>query len=169
MSRAFRAVGDGIQATFLRPEVDLLRTLRDQLAATLQEADPDDPVMRRLFPPPILGDDRAAGDVARLFASELLTARLDGIEDLLVILRRGLPHGDGGLRVTLVDDEPLLFLGVLNDLRLAIGARIDIEALDRDAVSDDDPYAYPLHVMDYLAWWQEQLLAIIDPAEASDG
>ena len=64
--------------------------------------------------------------------------------------------------VDLAEDEPLQVLGVLNDIRLAIGARIDIEAIDRDQVSEDDPVAYPIAVMDHLGWWQEQLLAILD-------
>lgn len=169
MSRTFRAVGDGVEATFLGAEVDLLLTLPEQLTVTLREADPNDPVIRRLFPPPVLGDDQDARDVASLVASELLTARLDALEDLLSIIRRGRPHGDGGLRVTLVEDEPLLVLGVLNDLRLAIGARIDVDALDRDRIPDDAPHAYPLHIMDYLAWWQEQLLELIDPSAVGHG
>ena len=163
MTRTFKRHGDAVRATFREVEVELLRTARDQLLATLQAGDADDAVVRRLFPAPVLGDEQVAEEVRDLLADELQARRITELEELLAILDRG-EYWRGRVRVDLVDDEPLLVLGVLNDLRLAIGARIDVEAIDRDAVSEDDPAAYPLAVMDHLGWWQEQLLAIIDPA-----
>lgn len=164
MTRTFRRAGDGIRATFRSVEVDVLRSLHGQLVDTLRRGDPDDPVIRRLFPPPVLGDPDAAQQVRDRFGADLLASRLTSLDTIIALLDRGTPHR-GGLRVDLVDDEPLLVLGVLNDVRLAIGARIDVEALDRDAVGDDDPVAYLLAVMDHLGLWQEQLLAVLDPAE----
>lgn len=163
MSRTFRRHGDAIRADFQRVEVNLLRSLRDQLATTLEEADPDDPVMRRLFPPAVLGDADVEEEVRRLVVDDLLATRLAGLEALVTLLARGTPNRGGGSRVDLVDDEPLLVLGVLNDVRLAIGARLDVEALDRDRLDPEDPVAYRLAIMDHLGWWQEQLLALIDP------
>lgn len=176
MSRTFRAAGDAIQATFQLVEIELLRSLPAQLAETLQYADSDDPVMRRLFPPAVLADPELAADEdlrmrEREFADELLATRLEALDTVLALLERGTPHRGGGLRVELTDDEPLLLLGVLNDIRLAVGARIDVEALDRETIPDDAPVAYQLAVMDHLGWWQEQLLALIDPpsSAAADG
>ena len=162
MTRTFKRHGDAIRATFRDVEVELLRTARDQLLATLEGSDPEDAVVRRLFPAPVLGDEQVAEEVRDLLADELHARRVAQLEELLAILDRG-EHWRGGVRVDLVEDEPLLVLGVLNDVRLAIGARIDVEAIDRDAVREDDPDAYPLAVMDHLGWWQEQLLAIVDP------
>ena len=54
-------------------------------------------------------------------------------------------------------------LGVLNDIRLAIGARVGIEDLDRDDVDPESSLGYRLAVMDHLGLWQELLLAIVDP------
>jgi hypothetical protein len=165
MPRTFRRHGDGIRAHFDRVEVDLLRGLRTQLRTILEQGDSDDPVFRRLFPPAVLGDAQVDGEVRALFHDELLERRLRGLDDLVTVLERGSEHR-GGLRVELTDDEPLLVLGVLNDLRLAIGASVDIEALDRDTVTDE-ALAYRLAVMDHLAWLQEQLLAIIDPVSVT--
>ena len=162
MTRTFRRHGEAIRATFRDVEVELLRTVRDQLLATLQTGDSDDAVVQRLFPAPVLGDQAVAEEVRELLTEDLRQRRLSQLEQLLALLERG-ERWRGGLRVDLVDDEPLLVLGVLNDVRLAIGARIDVEAIDREAVSQDDPEAYPLAVMDHLGWWQEQLLAIVDP------
>ncbi|MFP4634883.1 MAG: DUF2017 family protein [Nitriliruptoraceae bacterium] len=162
MTRTFRRHGEAIRATFRDVEVELLRSARDQLRAALDSGDPDDPVLRRLFPAPVLGDESVAAEVRDLLADQLHAQRVAQLDELLAILDRG-QRSRGVLRVDLVDDEPLLVLGVLNDLRLAIGASIDVEALDRATIDEDHPHAYPLAVMDYLGMWQEQLLAIIDP------
>lgn len=168
MSRTFRSVGDGIRATFHPAEVELIRRLHDELITALELRDADDPVIRRLFPPAVLGDPDVEEELRALFDDALLADRLSSLGALIEILDRGELHR-GKLRVDLVEDEPLVVLRVLNDVRLAIGARIDIEALDRDAVTAGDDEAYPLAVMDHLAWWQEQLVGIIDPPSASHG
>ena len=160
--RTFSRHGDAIRASFEAVEVELLRSTREQLREALVRRDPDDPVVQRLFPTAVLGDPEANTELRALLADDLLEGRLAGLDALVELLDRGTVHR-GKLRVELVDDEPFLVLGVLNDLRLAIGARIDIESLDRDAVDADDPMAYRLAVMDHLAWLQEQLLAIVDP------
>lgn len=163
MSRTFRRHGDAIRATFAKGELELLRSLRDQLRDALAAPDPDDPVIKRLFPPAVLGDPEAERELRAMLVDDLLASRLAGLDALVDLLDRGTPHR-GAVRLDLVDDEPLLVLGVLNDVRLAIGARIDIEALDRGSLADGDPVQYRLAVMDHLGWWQEQLLAIMDPS-----
>jgi hypothetical protein len=160
VSRTFRRHGRAIRATFGEGELELLRSLRDQLREALAAPDPDDPVIKRLFPPAVLGDPEAEREMRALLVDDLLASRLAGLDALVGLLDRGTPHR-GSVRIDLVEDEPMLVLGVLNDVRLAIGARIDIEALDREAVTDDDPVSYRLALMDHLGWWQEQLLAIM--------
>lgn len=157
MSRTFRRNGKYVAASFEAFEVELLRRLGEQLQDMLDHRDRDDPVVRRLFPPAVLGDAEAADEVRELIEADLLSDRLEGLQTLLALLERGQIQR-GRLVVDLHDDEPVLVLSVLNDLRLAIGARIDIEALDRETVTEDDPVAYQLAVMDHLGWWQEQLL-----------
>ena len=162
IGRTFRRVGDRVRAHLDRVEVELLRTTRDELRASLQRHDPSDPVVRRLFPPMVLGDEQADAETRDLLHDELLADRLQGLDALVELLDRGEAHR-GGVRLELVDDEPFLVLGVLNDLRLAIGASVDIEAIDRERVDADDAVAYRLAVMDHFAWMQEQLLSILDP------
>ncbi len=159
--RVFQAHGPGIRAQFDPAEVELLRSLEEGISQTLDHGDNDDPVIQRLFPAAVVDDDEADAELRRLLRDELLESRRSGLQALVMILDRATPHR-GRLRVQLVDDEPLLVLGVLNDLRLAIGARIGIEDIDRDAVAPDDPLAYRLAVMDHLGWWQEQLLELLE-------
>ncbi|MEX2549210.1 MAG: DUF2017 family protein [Nitriliruptoraceae bacterium] len=161
MSSTFRRHGEAIRFVLRPPEAELLRRLRDELRRSLEDPDPEDAVVARLFPPVVLGDaeaDRAARD---LLAEELLADRLAGLDLLADILERA-RVSRGRLTVDLVEEEPLLVLGVLNDVRLALGARIDVEALDRASVGPEDPLAYPLAIMDHLGWWQEQLLELLD-------
>lgn len=167
MSRTFRRHGKAIRATFGKGELDLLRSLRDQLWETLAAPDPDDPVIKRLFPPAVLGDPEAEREMRALLVDDLLASRLAGLDALVELLDRGTIHR-GSVRIDLVEDEPLLVLGVLNDVRLAIGARIDIEALDRERLPEDDPVQYRLALMDHLGWWQEQLLAVLSSGGPSE-
>jgi hypothetical protein len=161
VSGTFSRHGDRIRMQLRPPEAELLARLAAELRTALDAPGPDDPVHSRLFPPAVLGDPEADREVRDLLADALLADRLTGVSTVLELLERG-RRSRGRLVVDLREDEPLLVLGVLNDIRLAIGARIDIEAIDRDRVQEDDPVAYPIAVMDHLGWWQEQLLAILD-------
>jgi len=166
MPRVFQRQGEHIVARFAPEEVELLRALQDGIRTTLAEGDEDDPVVARLFPSAVSDDDEADAELRRLLRDDLLAQRQEGLDALLAILDRCEPHR-GRLRVELRDDEPLVVLGVLNDIRLAIGARVGVEHLDRDEVPEDDPVAYRLAVMDHLGWWQEQLLRLLEPDDAA--
>lgn len=166
MSR-FRRRGERIRWELEPFEVQLLHQLREGLDETLDAADGDDPIVRRFFPAAVADDRDADEELRRLIRDDLLSTKRRGLEALLAILDRATPRGER-LRVELHDDEPLLVLGVLNDLRLAMGARLDIEHLDRGSVAEDGPQAATLAVMDHLAWIQESLLRILDPASVVD-
>lgn len=144
-------------------EVELLQSLQQGLRAALRNADHSDPIVGRLFPATVRGDEDADRELRDMIHDDLLRDRLDGLDTLLGLLERGTRRG-GGARVDLVEDEPVAVLGVLNDLRLAIGAQVGIEELDRDTLEADDAVTYRLAVMDHLAWLQEQLLQVLDPA-----
>jgi hypothetical protein len=163
VSRSFRRHGDAIRMQLQPVEVDLLRSTREALHRALYAGDPDDPIIRRLFPATVSGDEEADEELRSMIHSGLLEARLEGLDALVALLDRGTHHRGNVLRVDLVEDEPVLVLGVLNDLRLAIGARLGIEELDRETLAKDEETTYRLAVMDHLAWLQEQLLAVLDP------
>lgn len=162
MSRTFRRHGDRIRADLEPVEVDLLRRLRDDLRASLADNDDSDPVIQRLFPSAVTGDEDADEELRGLIHDDLLTSKLGALDELVEVLDRAEPHRSR-LRVELEPDEAMLMLGVLNDLRLAIGARVRIEDIDRHSLTRDDPRVGPLVIMDHLAGLQEQLLEIIDP------
>lgn len=148
-------------------EVDLLRSLPGGLRALLDERDHDDPAMARLFPTAVVDDDDADDELRRFIFEDLLEARLDALAEVEAILDRGVERR-GKLRIDLVEDEPALVLGVLNDIRLTLGARIGMEHLDRDEIDLHHPAAATLAVMDHLGWFQEQLLRAIDPVSVDE-
>lgn len=165
MSR-FRRRGDAIRWELEAFEFQLLQQLRAGLDETLEVGSDQDPVMQRFLPPAVSGDEEADAEVRRLIRDDLLDGKRRGLDALLAILDRAERKGER-LRVELRDDEPLLVLGVLNDLRLAMGARLGIEELDRTAVREDGPEAATLAVMDHLAWIQESLLRVVDPVSVA--
>ncbi len=143
--------------------MDLLRTLVGSLGEVLAGRDPRDAAVQRLFPATVVGDDEADAELRGLIHDDLAGVKQAGLDALDELLDRATARG-AHRRIELTGDEPLLVLGVLNDLRLAIGARVGITDLDRDDVDPDSALGYRLAVMDHLGLWQELLLAIIDPA-----
>lgn len=144
-------------------EVELLRTLVTSLAEVLAGRDPRDAAVQRLFPATVIGDDDADAELRGLIHDDLAGVKRAGLDALEELLDRGTRKGSLH-RIELTADDTLLVLGVLNDLRLAIGARVGITDLDRDDVDPDSALGYRLAVMDHLGLWQELLLAIVDPA-----
>ncbi len=140
----------------------LLRSMRDGLRAVLEDGAPDDPVIARLFPTAVSDDPEADTELRRLLRDELLTARLTALDDLHELFEQG-QESRGGLRVDLDAEQAVLVLGVFNDLRLAIGARVGVEHIEREQLPTDEATTQRLAVMDHLGWLQEQLLAVLDP------
>lgn len=160
--------GDALVWRLPSPLHGLLLQLLDELDAAI-DGPTDDPVVQRLFPRAVEDEDDADEEFRMLLAGDLLLRRHEAIRacrDLLQAGRR-LP-GASSVRVHLTDDEPSMLLQVLNDVRLALGARIGATAVElRQLVEDDDDETHrALETMDLLAWCQMQLLEHIDPVAA---
>ncbi len=163
-----RGDGDALVWRLPQPLHGLLLQLLDELDAAI-DGPTDDPVVQRLFPRAVEGEDDADAEFRMLLAGDLLLQRHEAIRacrDLLEAGRR-LP-GTGSVRVHLTDDEPSMLLQILNDVRLALGARVGATAVElRQLVEDDDVETQrALETMDLLAWCQMQLLEHIDPVSA---
>lgn len=147
---------------------ELLLRLLDDLDRAI-DGPTDDPVVQRLFPRAIEDEDDEDAEFRMLLAGDLLLRRHESIRACRQVLASAATRfGRGGVRVTMVDDEPEMMLAILNDVRLALGARIGATAVElRQLVDEDDHEAQrALETMDVLAWCQMQLLEHIDPVAA---
>jgi Domain of unknown function (DUF2017) len=159
LAGSFKRVGrDRVRVRLAQDEVAVLRGLPDQLRGVLAEGD-DEPVNRRLFPPAYLdvADVERDDEYRRLMHDDLVEEKLANLD----LVTGTLARGSSSIRrwtVELTDEEATAWLGVLNDLRLALGVRLDItEDFDGD-VDDTDPRAPALRLLSYLGWLEEQLL-----------
>ena len=122
--KPFRAARGGELVARLEPaEAGILGLLLDQLEQLLT-ADPDDvgddPVLGRLFPDGHRSDPELAADYRELTESSLRGAKADD----LATVRASLPTEGGAVRLDA--DQAGAWLRTSNDLRLALGTRLDI-------------------------------------------
>ena len=162
MAGSFKRLGqDRVRVRLAQDEVAVLRGLPDQLRTVLAESD-DEPVNQRLFPPAYLdvADVERDAEYRRLMRDDLVKEKLANLDLVTTTLARG----SSSVRrwtVELTDEEATAWLGVLNDIRLALGVRLDItEDFDGD-VDDTDPRAPALRLLSYLGWLEEQLLVAL--------
>jgi hypothetical protein len=124
----FKGARDGsVVVTFDETEVQLLREVPTQLRA-LYESSGSDPARERLFPRAYLDPTEEAAEEqwTALVHPELLRQRLEGLDAVVRTLDGGTTKGKR-TSVTLSPDDVNLWLGVLNDARLAFGTRLEIE------------------------------------------
>ncbi|MCT2591244.1 DUF2017 domain-containing protein [Streptomyces sp. N2-109] len=154
----------------------------DPLAALFAEGPsepPSDPALARLFPDAYRGPDAEAGgpgDEAvpnedlrtasadfRRFTENDLRARKR--EDALAVVRALdalTAHGEGGAVLTLTRAQSQQWLGTLNDLRLAIGTRLEVSDDDDGgglySLPDEDPRKPMVMAYLWLGALQETLV-----------
>ncbi|RBY79822.1 DUF2017 domain-containing protein [Geodermatophilus sp. TF02-6] len=121
--RPFRRRGDDVVARLEPAETRVVALLLDQLEQLLT-ADADDvagdPVVARLLPAGHRSDPELAADYRGMTESALRSGKTDD----LATVRASLPS-DGGT-VRLDPDQAAAWLRTSNDLRLALGTRLDI-------------------------------------------
>jgi Domain of unknown function (DUF2017) len=135
-----------------RHEQLLLTELLDELEGLLD--DPDDPELRRLFPPAYSEptDDEQYRSLVR---DQLVSGRSKALATV-----RATMGSD-----TLDADQADQWLRALNDMRLVLGTRWDVtEQLDYGKLDLDEPRGRELAVYGYLSWLQEQLVEALEPS-----
>jgi hypothetical protein len=194
----FERDGEYFDLHLTHDEADILINLVEQLLELLGEGDffhhfnnadplaqllampdeittPDDPVLMRLLPN-AYADPEAASDFRRYTEPALRGAKQRSLrqvrEDLLVLVDANTSEerGADGRQVTskLAEIDAQAWLKSLNDLRLALGIRLDIdpEAYDKyDLISDDDPIKPTYAVYFWLGWLQGNLLELLTKSE----
>jgi hypothetical protein len=122
--KPFRRKGDHVVARVADAEASIVGLLLDQLEQLLTADAEDvtgDPVLDRLLPAGHRSDPELAADYRELTESSLRAGKADD----LATVRAGLPP-DGGT-VRLDREQATAWLRTSNDLRLALGTRLDIQ------------------------------------------
>ncbi|WP_411145204.1 DUF2017 domain-containing protein [Streptomyces sp. x-80] len=131
---------------------------------------PADPVLARLFPdayggPDLVPDDdvrAAAAEFRRYTENDLRSRKRDDALALVRALDALTPGGDGGAVLRLTPDECRQWLGALNDLRLAIGTRLEVTDEDDGGellrLPDSDPRKPMVMAYLWLGGLQETLV-----------
>jgi hypothetical protein len=178
-------------ATFAGFEADLLRSLTSQLVELLRNeramptegdpleamfdfsgptTEPDDPVLRRLFPTAYPDDEEAAAEFRRYTEGSLrdgkaaaAAAIIDGLEEA------GLPPllQEEGLVIDVELDpaEATSWLRSFTDLRLALATRLGVEEGDEAywySLDDDDPRSQAHDIYEWVGFLQETLVDALE-------
>jgi hypothetical protein len=142
-----RGDGGAVELRLSRDERSLLGGVVEELRALLDGA-PGDPSLRRLFPPAYDDQDHERA-YRELMGGELLDGRRAALELVAETVDRD----------RLSAEEADTWLRALNDLRLVLGTRLDVqEDTFAEELRSDDPRAPALAVYAYLSWVQEQLV-----------
>jgi hypothetical protein len=137
--RRFVRTRDGTYAVRLDDdERQLLRVLTGHLASRV-ETEPDDPWLQRLFPTAYPKDPEREEEWRLLMSLDLHDRRRAQLRTL----------GEGAAATRVSEEELLVWTQALNDLRLYLGTRLDIdeETEMEDLASDDDRQLFALYML----------------------
>jgi hypothetical protein len=134
----------------------------DPLAAmvgiTSHDSPPEDDVLRRLLPN-AYADEVDASEFRRYTESTLRGKK----QAHAMSMRMYLKSADDGI-VDLDHDSANAWLGAINDIRLALGVRLNVQENTSEVLellSPDDPLRGVYSVYTWLGWLQESLLSAL--------
>jgi hypothetical protein len=135
------ALGDGRFAiTLADPEREDLRHLVGQLRELLQEADPADERMRRLFPTTYTNDPEADEEYQRFMRPELMQSKLSALD----AFEKSVSNEE------VSEPELIGFMQSINSVRLVLGTILDVSEGEFD-LDPDDPNIDGYILYDYLS------------------
>ncbi|WP_283137311.1 DUF2017 domain-containing protein [Rhizohabitans arisaemae] len=171
MSGGFTRRGDGVEIRLDVGEVAILRSLASQILGLVEPGavgddpleralgivdsagPPDDPVLARFFPSAYREDPEAAGEFRRYTEASLRDGKRD---DASTLMQTALPG-----KVRLDQEEAQAWLRSINDVRLALGVRLEVteEIHEEVAAMSEDDERYPAFVTyDWLTFLQDSLV-----------
>lgn len=153
MAEVERAEG-GLRVQFEPHEAGILRELTREMRMLLEADLPQtDDVLQRLFPR-AHDDDHDEAAYRELVGGELINVKLEALR--IVEERLG---AEGPLDRTVPVGEIHEWLRLINDMRLAIGTRLEVDEAKMSKEFDPrDPEGPALSVLHWLGWLQEAIL-----------
>jgi hypothetical protein len=170
--------GGNVRISLESHEAALVRVLMEQLLELLGDGPdrdddlaavgisdkatkPDDPVLARLFPDAYRDDGEAAGEFRRYTEMGLRDGKRQAALTVLESLEGA---GPDDVDVLLDEEKAQVWLRALNDVRLALGTRLDITEEWYEEIEDLDPRdpRTPMYAAyDWLTMLQENLVRVL--------
>jgi len=152
-----RGPGESLVISLAPAELELIRGLRSELRPLL-DGGVGDPARARIFPRAYLDptEESAEEQWQEMVHPELLRARLDVLELVTSTLDRGTVRKER-IEITLAPDEVQAWLGVLNDIRLVLGVRLEVTD-ELEEIDPSDPRAAGFAMYHWLTWLQGDLV-----------
>ncbi len=162
----FNVTLEGVEVFLFPEEVSVFEDIANDLRAIIETpALGDDPVRERLFPRAYLDPTEESAEIswAAFSHPELLESRILTLEVIIESLKRlepSKPESDAGdmQYIILSMAETEHWLKGLNDLRLALGTRLNIETEADNEADDDDPTNGLRRIYTWLSALQQNLL-----------
>lgn len=178
-------------ANFSGFEADLLRSLASQIVELLRNeravpddgrdpfealmdfsgptAEPEDPVLARLFPTAYVDDEEAAAEFRRFTEGSLRDGKAAAAAAIIDCLEEaGLPAQltEDGLYVDveLTEPEAETWMRSFTDIRLALATRLEVTDGDEDywaSLPEEDPRSQAHDIYDWIGYLQETLVAAL--------
>lgn len=144
----------GMTLSLDEQEAGILRGLTSEMRLLLDaDVPPQDEVLQRLFPP-AHDDEHEQQAYEELVGSELRRVKIEALETVEQAVA-----GEGPARLVLTHQAVDQWLRLLNDLRLAIGTRLQVDDTKMEKPFDAaDPEAPALSVLHWLGWFQGAML-----------
>ncbi|WP_072687770.1 oxidative stress transcriptional regulator AosR [Rhodococcus marinonascens] len=181
---------DAHEATVLRSLVASVVGLLEERASSAPEDElaaltgmrtgntkaPEEEVLARLLPdfhrtdPGESGDARESGDDARAESQADINGALRGLHEPEIIdaklaagavILHTIPETGG--KVLLTPEQADAWLNGINDVRLALGTNLGIDADTPDELDPSDPRAAQLDIYHWLTWIQDSLVQVLAP------
>ncbi len=154
----FRRNRGSVKVSLEEEAADLLRSLVRQYQDLVEgDHEPGDKIMERLFPPASIEDSEVDKKFRDLSIEDLSNHKRQTVDTAVSCLGE-----EGPWIQTLSSEESEAWLVLLTDIRLAIGARLDVTEEHMNLpVDPDDPSQWPMAVLHYLGALQESLVAAL--------
>ena len=154
-------LADGVRLRLERHETDLMKRLTAEMKDLLSdEPEAEERVLRRLYPDAYEDEDSAAA-YRDLIGGDLRQSKRRALAAVSEVVNHA-----KAVDVELSDADMEAWLTALNDMRLAIGSRLEVTEEDMAAEIDpDDEEAFPLAILHWLSYIQESMLTRLVPME----
>jgi hypothetical protein len=160
--KRIKVTPDGIRLTLNDTEAETLASVAGQLADLLGGVEDrvGDPALERLLPDGYRDNSEDADEFRRYTQTDLVDEKVAAARTIVDSLSARTDRGKGTVHVILSPTDAVAWLRSINDIRLALAARLGIADEYFRPEGDDDSYNYAIYV--WLGQVQFVLLHAVD-------